>query len=159
MMHNTGGGNQFVGRIADGIQLRGLFTNGQIQRPDMYPCKYLVKVGRTEINRNSSQLGKFGHLPQQIADMLQGSEATACDLEVFYDPSTANLKSKAEFFAGEISGREDIARHLSPLPFMLPIIAAQPDSAGITRATAFPFFVTTIPSGIGDDQDEKDTVP
>ena len=32
-------------------------------------------------------------------------------------------------------------------PFMLPIRSAQPDSIGISRATGFPCFVMTMPSG------------
>src|SRR5271165_4562890 len=33
------------------------------------------------------------------------------------------------------------------LPFMLPMRGAQPESAGMTRATGFPCLVTTMPSG------------
>jgi hypothetical protein len=54
-------------------------------------------------------------------------------------------------------GCQDSASHLIPvekispvtftLPFMLPIRSAQPDSMGISRATGFPCFVMTMPSG------------
>ena len=56
--------SNLVSGITREIQFGGLFTDRQIQWPNMYPGKYPHELGRPDINRNPAQLCQLGNLPQ-----------------------------------------------------------------------------------------------